>query len=651
MQQQAAVHSLADAQFALSQAVVQGSNQQVVAAHAVADAQYTLLEAYFQAGITQIQTSMQLASAQHSLQDANFSVTQSQYQLTIAWQQARFQLQQLQLTVSGASLNLRGAQLQLEQAQQNYATVMAQATSTALDRAEAAYQIQVAEQNLKQVTLTNSQNEQQLANVRKYGMQQVFGVTAAQHALADAQFSQVQAQKQLIVTEKEAANSQIQAAHAIMDAIFGVQQARFQEAQGAVTSAHQITDAQFSVQQSQEQLKLAAQAGGAAAASAYEAFQVALDQLSPAARKAVKDLEPLFVWWQTNTKAQQAFFGRFGDNLANISKAGVGLIGPLNRMLDHIARALGSVASSFLTWFEHLANSPIWKVFTNTSVTIISDLGNAALLFAKGLALIARAAAPLAGRLAGMVLQWAREFRNWAVQEMKPGSMLHVLMREAPAALQALYDVLKSLVDVIAILAGGTPQFNNKGVLTGVIPSDSQNNAFKTFLTLMAALANQILPILAQVLNKLASPQMANALITLLTALSQLLLQVVTSPGFMTSFILFVNTFSTLVSLFGWLVQNTPLGSLLGVIAGAFVTMSVLKFTGVLALLSNLKNVASWIRGILSAEGFFGKLGAIFGVGKGSPGAGMAEGGDAAATAISEAMIAAGDQVASTIGA
>ena len=653
MQQQQAYHSLADAQFSLAQAVTQGANQQVVAAHNVAEAQYALRQAYFQSGITQIQTAMELASSQHSLQDANFAVTQSQYALTMAWQQARFQLQQLQLTVSGASLNLRGAQLSLEEAQQNYAQVMAQSTSTALQRAQAAFAVQQAEQQLKQTLLTNKENEQQLANVRKYGMQQVFGVTQAQHALVDAQFSQIQAQKQLVVTEKEAANAQIQAAHAIMDAIYGVQQARFQQAQGAVQSAHTTADAIFSVQQAQEQLALDAQAGGAAAVSAYEAFQVALDQLSPAARKAVKSLEPLFIWWQNNTKAQQAFFGQLSGSLAALGKNGINLIRPLNQMLDAIAGALGSVAGKFLDWFLKLANSPVWKVFTHTSVVIIRDFGEGALLIAKGLSAIALAAAPLARALSGGLLEFAREFRQWAVQQAKPGSILHVLMNEAVPALHALAQLLKSVVDFFLILAGGTPTYNKQGALTGVIPSDSQNSAFATFTRLLGVLSNAILPNLALTLNRLASPQLANALITLLTAMSVLLLQVVSSPGFMTAFITFVRAFSALVNAFGWLAQNTPLGSMLGVIAGAFVTMSVLKFTGILALLTHLREAAAWVKGIKDAEGVFGKLGAIFG-GKGgpggTPGSGVAAGGKEAAVTIADAMTAAGEKAAASIG-
>lgn len=643
MQQQQAYHSLADAQFSLAQAVVGGSNQQVTAAHAVTDAQYSLRQAYFQAGITQQQSTMEVAGSLHSLQDAQFSVTQSQYQLNIAWQQARFQLAQLELQVSSASLSLRGAQLGLEQAQQNYATVMASSTSTALDRAQAAYQIQVAEQSLKQVQLTNTQNEQQLANVRKYGMKQVFGVTAAQHALVDAQFSEIQAQKQLVITQKDAANAQIQSAHAITDAIFGVSQARFQEAQGATQSAHQISDAQFSVAQAQLQLRDDAQAGGAAAASAYDALQVALAQLSPAAKQAVKDLGPIFVWWNNNTKAQQAFFGEFDKSLNRLGTNDVGLIKPLNTMLDSIARTLGTVGGKFVDWLASLAKSPMWALFTRTSVTIISDLGNGALYFAKGMAEVAKIAAPLATWMAGGLERLAKSFLAWANSQAKPGSMLNLLLTEAKPALEALGQLLKSIVLFFGILAGGTPQFSKQGVLTGVIPSDSQNSAFKTFLLLLGSLSNTILPNLALLLNKLASPQLANALINLLDALSTLLLQVVSSPGFLAGFTAFVSAFTVLVGLFGSLVSYTPLGSLIGVLAGAFVAMSVLKFTGILALLANLFKIKDWIGGIRSAEGILGKIGAIFSKGGGD--AGLAGSAQSAADTLAAGGVQAGENL------
>ncbi len=637
-QQAQAYHSLSDAQFSLSQAVVQGSNQQVTAAHSVADAQYGLKQAYFQASMTQIQSTMEVSSGLHSLRDAQFSVTQAQYALNMAWQQARFQLAQLELQVSAAGLNLRGAQLNLEEAQQNYAQVMAASTSTALQRAQAAFQIQEAEQSLKQTELQNSQNEKQLADVRKYGMQQVFGVTQAQHALVDAQFSEIQSQKQLVITQKQAANQQIQAAHAIMDAIFGVQQARFQEGQGAVQSAHSISDAQFSVHQSQLQLAEDARAGGAAASSAYDALQVALSNLSPAAKQAVKDLEPIFIWWSNNTKAQQAFFGEFDKSLNRLGTNDAGLIKPLNSMLDAIAGTLGKVGGKFVDWLAGLAKSPMWSLFTRTSVTIINDLGDGALYFAKGMAEVAKIAAPLSTWIAGGIERLGKEFLSWATTQAKPGSMLHLLISEAPSALESLGHLLKSIVDFFAILAGGTATFSKQGVLTGVIPSDSQNSAFHTFILLMGVLANTILPDFAVLLNRLASPQLANALINLLSSLSTLLLQVVSSPGFLLGFTTFVNAFSTLVGLFGALVSYTPLGSLIGVLAGAFVAISVLKFTGVLALLGNLAKIKDWISGIRSAEGILGKIAAAFGMG--GPGGGMG----ASASSAAETLAAGGAQ-------
>ena len=220
-------HAVADAQYSLSQAVVQSANAQVVAAHAVYDAQFQVSQANFEQSIQQVESAMSVADAQHSLADAVFATQQAQYQLDIAWQTASEDLANLMIQVDYASVNLRGAQLALEQAQQNYATTMANSNATALDRAQAAYQIQQAEEALAEQEQQNKDTETQLADVRKYGAGQVFGVTQAQHALTDAEFQQQQAAKELVVTEREAANAQIEAAHEVIDAVFELQQAYF----------------------------------------------------------------------------------------------------------------------------------------------------------------------------------------------------------------------------------------------------------------------------------------------------------------------------------------------------------------------------------------------------------------------------------------
>lgn len=628
-------HAIQDAIFGVQQADFQATQSRINDAHAVQDAQYTLSQAIFSQSIQQTASSMSVAGAFHTLQDAQFSVTQAQIQLNMAWQTAAQDLASLEIQVNYASVNLRGAQLNLMQAQQSYAQVMAQSNSTALARAQAAYQVQAAEEALAQTEQQNSVNETQLANVRKYGAGQVFGVTQATQALTDAQFANTQAQQQLVITQKQAANDQIQAAHAVQEAMFsltqalvgqandqvvnahtiadaqfglsqayfsagqsgvqnaqavrdaqfGLTQAQVAQAQGFITSSHNQTQATFTLNQALDQMAL----GLPSVASAQENLNTALSKLGPAAKQAVVDLMPLVSYWITNKSVADAFFAKVDPALARIGT----IVKPLNDFLVATAGALGTVVSSFVVWFEKLASSPAWKVLTAGNVTIIKGLGAALLLVVDGFTHLALVAQPFTAWMITGIEKLAKKFDDWAIKADKPTSNFSKWLVAVKPALHDIGRVLDAIITGFATIAGGP------------MGSPGSQRALHSFEQIMTMLATVILPNVFAVLAALARPALLSALTKMFGALSQLMLVVVQNPAFLQAFNLFVGGMTALANLITKLAGLPVVGQAISVVAAGLLGISVLKFAGVLTLVSNLRQVAAYAK---SAWGYIALL-------------------------------------------
>jgi hypothetical protein len=655
-------HAVADAQFSLSQAVVQGANQQLVAQHAVRDAQFSLSQAIYQAGIQQTESAMSVAQAQHSLRDSVYSTQQAQIQLNLAWQTAQEDLASLQLQAQFASVNLRGAQLALMEAQQNYATTMANSNATALDRAQAAYQIQAAEEALQQQELQNKNTETQLADVRKYGAKQIFGVTAAQHALLDAQFAQVQASKQSALAQKEAANAQIQSAHAISDAVFALKEAFFEQQQAALQAAHNIKDSQFSLAQAllQQQegfitsshneaqaafeLKMALitmALGLPGIASAQENLNTALSKLPPAARAAVQYLMPLAKWFFDNRQITEAFFRPLLPALSQIGT----LLRPVNGFLVSMARELGTLAGQALTYFEKLTNSPAWQILSQGSVTVIKYLGEALGEIVQAFTKLAIVATPFTEWLMKGVDHLAARFLDWATNADKAGSNFSKWLAAVRPALHDVGMVMDAIVKGFATIAGGP------------MGSPGSLNALRQFETIMHELATVILPNFFGILHALSNPSITSALVDMLGALSHLLLIVVSTPGFQAGFQFFVSSLIAILNVLSRMLAVKPVADILGAIAGAALAagaaLTIAKFTGILGLIGHFRTLASAAQ---SAWSWIGKVIAVAtggrirlpGVTGGTPPPAPATSTDAGSTFYNE-VVSAGEEFAKLV--
>ena len=90
---------------------------------------------------------------------------------------------------------------------------------------------------------------------------------------------------------------------------------------------------------------------------------------------------------------------------------------------------------------------------------------------------------------------------------------------------------------------------------------------------------------------------MVAAITQLFGAMTKLLLIIVNTPGFQLGFQLAIRGFTLLLDALAKIMEVKGVGDVLGVIAGGIIALgaafSVLKYTGILALINNLKRVKS----------------------------------------------------------
>ena len=400
---------------------------------------------------------------------------------------------------------------------------------------------------------------------RKVGLNQYYGITSAQHALTDAQYAEITAQKQLIIIQKEAANSQIVAAHQIADAVFALKQAYFAQSQAAITSARQQSDAQFALAQAAYQSAFGTQE----AASAWQQYAeaVATGINAPAAARAIELLKPVVKWWNDLAVVQEKFWSQVDKALPQTTQQWMGLLRPVQHLLGDAASSLGKVLADALGWLERFIKSPAFsQILDPANAKILYNLGEAALIFGQALAQIAIAAAPFATWLSGKIADFARDFLQWADAASKAGSPFLIFLNAAKTILPQIAGVLEAVIHGFAILAG--------------VGGSGQKQNLADFSLLLTALSEKVLPNLFHALQALASPQLFQALVALLVALSKLLLIMAESGGIQLFLALLAKLVMAFAVLAGWLSRLHALTYLLvgvlGLLAAAWAIDKVL---------------------------------------------------------------------------
>lgn len=138
----------------------------------------------------------QLANSYTAVKNAQEQVISSQDQLTIARRDAARQIQDLMLAEQQAELQAKGANITLQQAQQNLQQVIQTGgTGTALSSAQ--LQVQQAQLGQRQANVQLPRARFDANQARQQGVSGAPSVVAAQHSLDQARQSLVQAQQQI----------------------------------------------------------------------------------------------------------------------------------------------------------------------------------------------------------------------------------------------------------------------------------------------------------------------------------------------------------------------------------------------------------------------------------------------------------------------
>ncbi len=304
-QRAAAAKRIESAQYSLRQAQQAQARAAEDGARRIADAQRGVVDARRAAAEAARAAARAVEDAQERVVDANERVQQSLAELHVARQQAIRDLQQLSEQVSDNALSVEGAEIALIRARQRQAEVTADATSSALDRREAALRVAQAEDRLSDARRRARQDQAQLNEAERRGVEGSEVVRDAQRDLAEAYESRREAQEALARAEAEQTRTAEENARRIAEAQRGLAQARRQAARAQQDAAERVARAQ---QQLSDAMAASAVATGGASAAAQK-YAAALAKLSPEGRRLVRvlrGLQPLLE--QLSRTAQQAFF-------------------------------------------------------------------------------------------------------------------------------------------------------------------------------------------------------------------------------------------------------------------------------------------------------------------------------------------------------
>lgn len=278
------------AQMAVGQAYQQSAQDAVTSANSIESAQMNLASVERNAAESQVQALESVTRAQQGVEQADYGLSEAQYQLTQAWEQAREQIRQLDDQLADSKLNVKQAELGVQQAEFQQRLIDQNAYSTSLDRQQAALAVAQAQQQVidAQDQEANSAYAANLAHQQGVaGSQTVIqakqAVTAATYQQQDAHTAYADAQRQLTLTEL---NNAAQVKQAQMQVAQVEEQAAYQQ----MRDAQQVAIAQRNVANTIEEQKLQWAATMSTENAAANQFLKDMSKLTPAGRAFVEQV-------------------------------------------------------------------------------------------------------------------------------------------------------------------------------------------------------------------------------------------------------------------------------------------------------------------------------------------------------------------------
>lgn len=339
----------------------------VAAARGVQRAQQAVADAQKRAADLQVAALRRVQSAERSLASAQKTAQRAQLDLNRARKEAARQLADLRKEINRGALDEERATLGVEEARARLSEVMADSTSTDLEKRAAILDLKEAEASLADVQQKRLDDAAALADAEQKGIEGADQVVDAKERVAEAEVGILDAQQELA------------------DAQAGISEAQLE-------GARMVADAQQGLVEALEAVREAAIKTGDAGASAMDPFAEAMAKLPPSAQQFVRfllGLQPLL----DKLKATAA------DNMLPGLEVGirnaVTLFPLANKFVGMFSKAVGDAAAEVST----LAFEPGFVAdldsIGNQGVNAVRTLASAFKPLLRSLVGVGAAAAPL----------------------------------------------------------------------------------------------------------------------------------------------------------------------------------------------------------------------------------------------------------------
>jgi hypothetical protein len=460
-----------------------------------------------------------IESAGRRVVDAERSQQRAEEDLTKARQDAERQLESYAEKVHDLALDQEGAQLALQRAQESLTKTNDDALATDLDKAEAAYQVEVAQERVRDLTREQTEATADNNAAQAKGVDGADEVVSAQERVAEATQATQDAQKALTKAQTDAADANVEAARRVSDAQEAqakavqdaaranedaarrVADAKSAESAAEVQAAEANADAQERVEDAERSLAQARQdaanaaddaarqveralqgladaqdsaassAGGAAAGA--HAYEDAMKKLSPAAQLLVKQLVSMK---PALKDLQDVAAAAFLPGVTQMLKDSTGLFPIFERALGRTGQAMSDTATKMGELFKSAEFKQNLQTLLDSTIPITTALGNAFVQFTSDFVEFGAKMAPVSLAVAGFIDKLSSGFTGFFA-ELAPhvdsfvsiwdslGTTMDALLPIVGALIGAFSD---SFAPVLKLIAGFLS--DNEGLLKGLAP-------------------------------------------------------------------------------------------------------------------------------------------------------------------------------------
>ncbi|MGW3632272.1 aggregation-promoting factor C-terminal-like domain-containing protein [Streptomyces sp. NPDC005122] len=363
----------------------------------MASAQQSLTSAHRQASQAIEQANRAVSDSEKNLSDAKRSARQAEQDLTAARKTAAEQLKDLNDRLLDGALDQREATLRVQEAQTELARVMADPTSTDLQRERARLSYDEAVQGASKQKKATQELQKSVVEQNKAGVNGNAQVQQAAEHLADAQRKVADQTRAVADAQQKARDAQVTAAEQIAAAERGVESARLSSINTttkAVSKADEYRKTLAKLTPDQRKLYDSI-AGPHGLTSAFKDWSTSLQPavlplfvrgvdgaknslpgLSPLVRTAAdavgdlmdaasKELKSPF--WKgfkrdINGSAKPAIVG-LGKSFGNILAGMAGIVDAFLPHMDDISRTMQRITGRFANWGKNLKGSPAFERF------------------------------------------------------------------------------------------------------------------------------------------------------------------------------------------------------------------------------------------------------------------------------------------------